>query len=133
MLHSEHAINELAAAAFHDLVTIPVGIDSEFSYPDESFFESLQAGQALNFEGENGAHQLAMIEDLVRSVFNETSVGLDANGSARGIDLTMDILTKRYRACIHTITAGHVGPRLVQQGPVPGRLSFNCLGPESTE
>ena len=105
--------NTKAAAVFYDHVAIPVNVDSEFGYPDEAFYTKLKAKQVLNVVGENADSQIEKFEDLVRHTFEEISLTIDANGSARAIDLAINVLTKRYRACIQTPIAGHVRERLV--------------------
>jgi hypothetical protein len=111
---------ELAIAVVTNVTVVPVQVDNEFRYPDESFYAAIREGRILfAFDRGRVERRLEAVEGILRAVFQDTSVRFDANSSAAQIALSLDTIAQRHKTCAEVATAGHLYVRLHSSGLLP--------------
>ena len=109
---------ELATAVLRDQVICPLHIDHNFNYPDEALYQAIRDG--LKFPAWLNAlerqRQLAAVEYLIKSVFQEIAIQFNANSSQAEIQLASNALAQRHKVCARGRTSTFLKERLEIDG-----------------
>lgn len=122
VFRSRRAVQEIVTAVLHDLFIVPVNIDWRFEYPTDGFFTALKSGEIIDLsDGEKadvGRYRLAGFAELIRTMFREIAISLNANGNDESIKQAIVAIERRYNE--NKLAANSVGK-------VKSRLSEEIL------